>query len=60
LPDLSDSLAERLAAETLKGVERARKATDFMLSRRDRTLPHLAELRNFTVQGAAGPLAARR
>lgn len=59
MPDLSDSLAERLAAETRKGVERARKATGFMLSRRDRTLPHLAELRNFTVQGAAGPLAAR-
>lgn len=53
------SLTDRLAAETLKGVERARKATGFMLSRRDRMLPHLAELRNFTVEGAAGPLAAR-
>ncbi|MBI5939479.1 MAG: alpha/beta hydrolase, partial [Caulobacterales bacterium] len=30
-----------------------------MLSRRDRTLPMLAQLRNFTVEGAVGPLAAR-
>lgn len=59
MPDPGDTLAARLAAETLKGVERARKATDFMLSRRDRALPHLAELRNFTVEGAAGQLAAR-
>jgi acetyl esterase len=48
-----------MTAETLKGVARARKAVDFMLSRRDRALPLLAELRNFTVEGAAGPLAAR-
>jgi len=59
LPRLTDTLADRVAAETLKGVERARKAVDFMLSRRDRTLPMLAQLRNFTVEGAAGPLAAR-
>lgn len=59
MPSLTDNLTERLAIETLKGVERARKAVDFMLSRRDRTLPMLAQLRNFTVEGAAGPLAAR-
>lgn len=53
------SLTDRIAAENLKGVERARKATGFMLSRRDRALPMLAELRNFTVEGAVGPLAAR-
>lgn len=52
-------MADRLAAETLKGVERARKAVDFMLSRRDRALPLLAQTRNLTVEGAAGPLAAR-
>ena len=59
MPKLGDTLANRIAAENLKGIARARKATDFMLSRRDRALPQLAELRNFTVQGAAGPLAAR-
>jgi len=59
LPSLTDNLADRLAVENLKGVQRARKAVDFMLSRRDRALPHLAQLRNFTVEGAAGPLAAR-
>ncbi|MCF8505663.1 MAG: alpha/beta hydrolase [Caulobacter sp.] len=48
-----------MTAENLKGVARARKAVDFMLSRRDRALPLLAELRNFTVEGATGPLAAR-
>ncbi|HRD27474.1 MAG TPA: alpha/beta hydrolase [Caulobacter sp.] len=52
-------MADRLAAETLKGVERARKAVDFMLSRRDHALPLLAQTRNLTVEGAAGPLAAR-
>jgi len=52
-------VADRLAAETLKGVERARKAVDFMLSRRDRALPLLAQTRNLAVEGAAGPLAAR-
>lgn len=48
-----------MTSENLKGVARARKAVDFMLSRRDRALPLLAELRNFSVDGAAGPLAAR-
>ncbi len=48
-----------MTSENLKGVARARKAVDFMLSRRDRALPLLAELRNFSVEGAAGPLAAR-
>lgn len=56
---LTVKLADRIAAENLKGVHRARKLIDFILSRRDRTLPLLAELRNFTVEGAAGPLAAR-
>ena len=56
---LSDTLADRMTSENLKGVARARKAVDFMLSRRDRALPLLAELRNFSVDGAAGPLAAR-
>lgn len=59
MASLTDALAERIATENLKGLERARKAVDFMLSRRDRTLPTLAQLRNFTVEGAAGPLAAR-
>ena len=59
MPSLTDNLADRLVVENLKGVQRARKAVDFMLSRRDRALPHLAQLRNFTVEGAAGPLAAR-
>ena len=59
MASLTDTLAERIATENLKGLERARKAVDFMLSRRDRTLPMLAQLRNFTVEGAAGPLAAR-
>lgn len=52
-------LADRLAAENLKGVERARKAIDFILSRRDRALPLLAQVRNLIVDGAVGPLAAR-
>lgn len=56
---LSDTLADRMTSENLKGVARARKAVDFMLSRRDRALPLLAELRNFSVDGAAGSLAAR-
>lgn len=59
MASLTDTLAGRFAIENLKGVERARKAVDFMLSRRDRTLPMLAQLRNFTVEGAVGPLAAR-
>lgn len=57
--DQPDNLFQRLAAENRKGVSRARKAVDFMLSRRDRTLPLLAQLRNFEVEGAVGPLAAR-
>ncbi len=59
MASLTDTLAGRIATENLKGLERARKAVDFMLSRRDRTLPMLAQLRNFTVEGAVGPLAAR-
>jgi acetyl esterase len=59
LSNLRDSLAERLAIENLKGVERARKAVRFALSRRDRALPLLAETRNFTIQGPGGPLPAR-
>lgn len=59
MPSLTNTLAGRLAVENLKGVERARKAVDFMLSRRDRALPMLAQLHNLTVEGAAGPLAAR-
>ena len=59
MPSLTENLTGRFAVENLKGVERARKAVDFMLSRRDRSLPMLAQLRNFTVEGAVGPLAAR-
>ena len=59
MPSLTDNLSDRVAVETLKGLARARKATDFMLSRRDRSLPQLAQLRNFNVEGAVGPLAAR-
>ncbi len=58
MPSLT-SLADRFAVENLKGVRRARRVIDFILSRRDRTLPLLAELRNFTVEGAVGPLDAR-
>jgi acetyl esterase len=56
---LTARLTERFAAENLKGVERARKAVSFALSRRDRHLPLLAETRNLEVEGAAGPLPAR-
>lgn len=56
---LTTRLTERIALENLKGVERARKAVGFALSRRDRHLPLLAETRNLEVEGAAGPLAAR-
>lgn len=56
---LNDLLAERFAIENLKGVERARAAVRFALSRRDRHLPLLAELRNLEIEGAAGPLQAR-
>lgn len=59
MPGPADIRSDRVAAETLKGVERARKAFGFMLARRDRTTPMLAQLRNFNVEGAAGPLAAR-
>jgi acetyl esterase len=56
---LSARLADRIALENLKGVERARKAVSFALSRRDRHLPLLAESRNLEVESAAGPLPAR-
>lgn len=56
---IPDALAQRLAVENLKGVERARKAVGFALSRRDRHLPLLARISNFEVEGAAGPLPAR-
>lgn len=56
---MSARLAERLSRENLRGVERARKAVSFALSRRDRHLPLLAETRNLEVEGAAGPLPAR-
>ena len=56
---LSDRLAGTFAAENLKGVERARAAVRFALSRRDRHLPLLAETRNIDVDGATGPLQAR-
>jgi len=56
---LKESLAARLAIENLKGVERARKAVGFALSRRDRHLPLLERVSNFEVEGAAGALPAR-
>lgn len=56
---LNDLLAERLAIENLKGVERARAAVRFALSKRDRHLPLLAEVRNLEIEGAEGPLQAR-
>ncbi|MDP1629999.1 MAG: alpha/beta hydrolase [Caulobacter sp.] len=56
---LGANLAERLAVENAKGLKRARKAIHFMLARRDRALPLLAQVRNFKVAGAAGPLPAR-
>lgn len=56
---LHPALAETLAAENLKGVERARAAVRFALSRRDRHMPLLAEVRNLEVEGADGPLPAR-
>lgn len=56
---LGNLLSERLAVENLKGVERARAAVRFALSRRDRHLPLLAEVRNLEVDGADGPLPAR-
>lgn len=56
---LNAALAERIAAENLKGVERARNLVGFALSRRDRHLPLLARVSNFEVEGAAGPLPAR-
>lgn len=57
---LRESLAARFTVETVKGVERARKAVDFLLSRRDRTLPLLAQVRNLTFEGGDGaPLPAR-
>jgi acetyl esterase len=56
---LHSALAETLAAENLKGVERARAAVRFALSRRDRRLPLLAETRNLEAEGAAGALPAR-
>ena len=56
---LHPALAERLAAENLKGIERARKAVGFALSRRDRHLPLLARVSNFEVEGADGSLPAR-
>lgn len=56
---LNAALAERFAAENLKGVERARNLVGFALSRRDRHLPLLARVSNFEVEGAAGPLPAR-
>lgn len=59
MSSISQTLAGHMAAENARGVERARKAVSFMLSRRDRALPLLAQTRNLTVEGAAGPLAAR-
>jgi acetyl esterase len=60
LSGLRASLAERFGAENLKGVERARKAVRFLLSRRDRTTPLLAQVRNLSFDGADGaPLPAR-
>lgn len=56
---LTTRLTERIALENLRGVERARRAVGFALSRRDRHLPLLAETRNLEVEGAAGPLPAR-
>ena len=56
---LTTRLAERIALENLRGVERARKAVSFALANRDRHLPLLAETRNLEVEGAAGPLPAR-
>jgi acetyl esterase len=56
---LTARLADRLARENLKGVERARKAVSFALSHRDRQLPLLAEIRNLEVEGAAARLPAR-
>lgn len=41
------------------GLERVRQAIGFTLNRRDRALPHLAELRNFKIDGAQAPRDAR-
>ena len=60
MSSLRTTLAQRLGLETLVGIERARKAVRFLLAKRDRTMPLLAQLRNLTFEAADGsPLPAR-
>ncbi|MFZ5670581.1 MAG: alpha/beta hydrolase [Pseudomonadota bacterium] len=56
---MTATLAERLSAEHRRGLDRVRRAARFLLAARDRSLPELAEIRNFHFEGAAGPLPAR-
>lgn len=56
---VADALRDRAALEQRRALERMRQAARFVMSRRDRSLPLLARISNFTLPGPAGPLPAR-
>lgn len=57
------TVREQIASRSVEAhrwsLNRVREAIRFSLHRRDRSVPHLAHLRNLKVEGAAGPLEAR-
>lgn len=57
--NVTQELAARASEANIWSLKRVREAMRVALMRRDRNLPHLAELRNLEVKGATGPLDAR-
>lgn len=58
-PSVRDQIATKAQHAHRWSLNQVREAVRFSLARRDRAIPHMAELRNLEVTGAAGPLAAR-